>query len=851
MGGIDRLIAGFQKRNNCRYRIYYGPGIDDIYLNVRNQELKFDQAIYETLHELGYERIVFFSPHRSLFVYDEKSLKLSKGIAIDQKKSFDRGPLDDYQVLQEDIDQSMANHQNGMGDVHALRILDFLMKQENGPLTAVIFLQAEIGLKLFDDRRTLAGLVGEWAYLGTRNQNTCILVFAVNTFEALEEVMKDIPVPEIRKIVNREKEGLFFIKEASKTEIERALRLKAIDGYLIEEPNKLAEILAREGKSLRYWMNKLNELDAKNTKLSVHYAQSKGWIQAVVNPGESAIDQLHKLIGLETVKKRIGELIAWSQVSQKQNIVSKEQPTLHMIFCGNPGTGKTTVARLMGEIFHDLGRLKRGHLIEVQGGDLVAEYVGGTPAKVNSIIDQALDGVLFIDEAYSLTEKDRGGYGQEGLEILLSRMENERERLIVICAGYTEKMEQFRRSNPGLGRRFPQENILYFDDYGPDLLYEIFLSMLKNRNLVLSENMKPIIKEVINQIHLMKSDGFGNAGEIRNFVEGIERCRAFRIVRDEFALDSPILVEDIPETYQIYLPYAVVNDKKTLEELNGLIGLENVKDELVKLQQRIEFEMLRYKSGVSGAGKPRPRHFIFVGNPGTGKTTVGRIIGKLFKEIGLLGRGHVIEATRADLVASYIGQTAIKTREKIKSAIDGVLLIDEAYTLGNGDDFGQEAISELIKCMEDYQDRLVVIAAGYPESMKQFLDINPGLASRFGELIEFNNFTDEELWEIFQKFLQKENYLWEESIFENFVRYIDWIRLKDGDKFGNARSIMRLFDEVKSKAANRILEFIKSSGVEPSIDLLSRIVPEDIPEPGFYLRFESVPTTNAIAKSRV
>ena len=573
MGGIKRLRETLTKSVESRFRIYFGPGIEDIYLNDQFRELKFDQALYETLREEGFERIIFFSPHRSLFVYDERSLMLSRDIRDNGARVLDTGPLDTYQAFQKSKNGSMRDYQKGMGDVHALRILDTLIRQEGGPLTAIIFLQAETSFKHFEDRRTLAGIVGEWAHLGSENHNTCFLVFAVDNLPSLTEIFRDIPVPEIKKVLNKEREGLVSLNEVSQEEIERAFQLRERNGLRIRKSRKLANLLAREGKTLRHWLNLMGIERNKDQILSISYAAEHGWIEAVTKPGENALKILNQMVGLENVKKRVEELVAWATVRQNQKRQGGEEPSLHMIFSGNPGTGKTTVARLMGEIFHELGWLKRGHLIEVQGSDLIAEFVGGTPTKVNTIIDTALDGVLFIDEAYSLAEADRGGYGQEALEILLSRMEKDRGRLVVVCAGYAEKMDRFRRSNPGLTRRFPKQNILEFSDYSAKSLFLILQGMLEDRNLVLEPEIGEKLERIISEMLRRKEEGFGNAGEMRNFADGLERSHALRIVQSELSINTPISAEDIPETYQVYFPVLSRQTNAWEGELGKLVGL--------------------------------------------------------------------------------------------------------------------------------------------------------------------------------------------------------------------------------------------------------------------------------------
>jgi len=854
MGGIERLREALEQSRGNRFRVLYGPGIEDLYLNEQGRELKFEQALYETLIEAGCERIVFFSPHRSLFVYDERSLDLARGVeAGGGTPALEAGPLAEYRAFRGEIGR--GSYREGMGDLHALKLLDALMRQENGPQTGVVFLQAETGLKHFEDQRTLAGVVGEWAHLGSGNRNLCVLCFAVDEVESLEQVGREQPVPEVRKVIRREQEGLARLAGPDPAEIERGLQVEQRKGKAaVQGIGELARVMSQEGRSLRHWLECLGDERLAGKVLDVRLAGELGWLEAVRQPGESAMQKLGEMVGLEGVKRRVEELVAWAQVRRKRGERGGEAPSLHMIFSGNPGTGKTTVARLMGEIFHELGWLKRGHLVEVQAGDLVAEYVGGTAVKVNGVIDRALDGVLFIDEAYGLAQTERGGYGQEALEVLLARMEEQRSRLVVICAGYAEKMERFRGSNPGLARRFPAENVVEFTDYDTEVLWAILRGMLEARGLGLEVEIEGVLERLVGEVHRKRGPGFGNAGEMRNLADGLERGHALRVMQKGLLVETPLAVEDLPEHYRVYLPVLGGSPRGVWElEMKGMVGLRGVKEELRRLGQRLEYEKLRYQAGVSGAGKPQVRHFVFVGRPGTGKTTVARLVGRLYRELGLLGRGQVVEVSRGDLVAGYVGQTALKTQEVIRSAMDGVLFIDEAYALegGGGNDFGREAIEELVKGMEDNRDRLVVVAAGYPGEMRRFLESNPGLASRFGEPVEFEDFTVEELWEILMKSMQQEQYGWGEGLEERVVTYLEWQKMRDGERFGNGRSVRELFECMKTRAAGRVLEQVRSQGMSPTSELLSTLLPEDVPDPGFYLGVGPLATTKAMANARV
>ncbi len=246
-------------------------------------------------------------------------------------------------------------------------------------------------------------------------------------------------------------------------------------------------------------------------------------------------------------------------------------------------------------------------------------------------------------------------------------------------------------------------------------------------------------------------------------------------------------------------------ERSGMEELEELIGLETVKHDVKELIALAKVRKMREEKGM----KPVPvsLHLVFSGNPGTGKTTVARILAKLYKEIGILSKGQLVETDRSGLVAGYVGQTAIKTREKIEEAMGGVLFIDEAYTLNSpGENFGQEAINTILKAMEDHRDKFIVIVAGYTELMKKFVESNPGLKSRFNKFFEFPDYTVDELQEIFKLQCTKYQYTLTEDA-EKAIR--DEIILREstkGENFANAREVRNLFEKIITNQAARVAD---------------------------------------------
>lgn len=524
---------------------------------------------------------------------------------------------------------------------------------------------------------------------------------------------------------------------------------------------------------------------------------------------DEVMQDLEGMIGLHQLKRQIldhATYIQFLKIREQKGFSEKDSMSLHAIYTGNPGTGKTTVASKMGMIYKQMGLLSKGHVHQVDRVDLVGEFIGQTAPKVKEAIKKAKGGVLFIDEAYALARMndDTKDFGREALEILVKEMGSSHDDLVVIAAGYPKEMEHFIKSNPGLKSRF--KHFYHFPDYLPQELISIASYAAEKKEVELSNEAKMDLAKLITDAFRNRDSSFGNARFVNDLLEKAKINMGLRLMEQgnvnllEAEQIKRIEKEDVQRISltpgfaepNIPLDQELLDD--AMKELNSLIGLEKVKSAIRDLVDVVAFYRRSGKSVLNNFFL----HTVFVGHPGTGKTTVARILTKIYKSLGILEKGHMVETDRQGLVGQYLGQTAVKTSEKVDEALGGVLFIDEAYALTSTStqDYGKEAVQTILKRMEDKRGKFYVFVAGYPEQMQTFLKSNPGLSSRFDRILEFDDYSASEMMAIALQMISDQALKLSKKAHQKLLMLLNELDTSRDKYFGNARVVRKIVDDI-------------------------------------------------------
>jgi len=496
---------------------------------------------------------------------------------------------------------------------------------------------------------------------------------------------------------------------------------------------------------------------------------------------DEAVRKLKSLVGLENVKKQILDhtaLVKLNSLRASKGMYNRNPP-MHMVFTGNPGTGKTTIAKYIGEIYHSIGVLSSGHVVVTERTKLVSEWIGGTEINTEKAINSASGGVLFIDEAYNLfTEStDKRDFGMRVIETLLTHLSADDPDMIVILAGYTDEMERMLEANPGMKSRFPY--VLHFDDYTPKELMQIGKSVLENeRYKITPEAEKKLAKYIINEYD-HKDEHFGNGRFVTRLITThIIPALSNRLLTkpvDEISVEEMMTVEacDIPDVLSHEFKPREIDEtilSESFERLDGLISLHNAKQ---ALHDFVDISKLRHKNGTLKM-TAQSICWDFIGKTGTGKGTVAEILGRLLQGLGILKRGQTVSVNADELTGGDFYQVLGKA---VDDAKDGLLFLDMDAPNDSNLNLSHLRVWIINRLRESEQTTALVFGQVKVEEDAIAQDLAENGIASYGNTIIFDDYTSEELVEIMESLLMRDYQLeMKPAAKEKIVKYLEGIR---------------------------------------------------------------------------
>lgn len=614
----------------------------------------------------------------------------------------------------------------------------------------------------YDGKKKYFSLI-EWLPVSREEYPYMLSEGTINIGETFKEIMK-----------NKKEESEEIDKESKKNVVEIDNENNSlIDQEEIEKP-------IRKFPTLQNVSNRMNENDKKDTLESTTLRDT--------------LSQLDDLIGVEVIKEKIKEITSFIMRNNERCVrLNIDNPGLYynIAIMGNKGTGKDTIAKILYHIYYHLGVIGKGKFITIDSKDVYPGY------SLDKQLGNTQSGVILINNAHLISASDKRG-SVSYLDTLEEWFSVYKRNFVFILSGETG----------GINELLKNERVKNYMDFFIDIpdfneieALELVKHFAKHEKYKIEDNAN---EEIIKYIsYLKEKDSFENVYTARRIIEKA-------IINNGIINDyNYLLKEDFKfEGYSDFekSEHVEVSEVNPVEQLEELIGLSEVKQKVKEISDYVESQLRRKNLGL--ISEPLCLHMSYVGNPGTGKTTVARIMGKILNKLGVLSTGNFVEVSREDIIGKYVGHTAIKTAEKIKEAVGGVLFIDEAHSLNSESkiDYGYEAVSTIVKKMEDLRESIVVIFAGYQKEMESFIIMNPGLRDRVQFKLEFEDYKPTELLEIWQKFLNDSQYKIEDEALAEMENIINKIYKNRNCNFSNGRIMRKCFERVKMQQAVRVIK---------------------------------------------
>lgn len=854
MAAENTLHAFFDQADALHRILFLYGGTDDAYFTKGALQSSMEYMLEEHLTQCGYDVVMFYNGVQGLYCFTRANAEKR-----DRYFGSEDSGSDEVEDALADLFGTQGEPQGDGGDkpaplrveINDLEIASFADKvmRSTQVRSALVFSD---GWDFLDNtaaeaQRTLANRLRSWYHIGSQNQNICILCFSKLNRTHLEACIKRSPCWGFleEKIFNGNcfSDAVKYISIPDKDEIYELLRFQPAFRRLKQESERNLVLTAAQ--------QQLHTMGNSLKGLAYFLDNTPDPIQSLLDGLEDdsrVMDTLRSTQGWEPVAwaiERMSEVVAHSE----RKAPPKPHPgtimrmnegnrgfvpagvTLNMVLEGPPGTGKTTVAKLLGRIYRRMGLLPSGHVVECARDDLVGQFIGDTAVKTRDKIEEAMGGILFVDEAYTLyrgNQTGKGDFGQEALDTLVEAMTRNVGSFAVVLAGYPDEMETLLSANPGLRSRFGQ-NIVHIPDYQPPLLQKIALEYLSSQYASTGLSFDPALLrpgttgnkplDVFFQGWFDARDrkSFGNARDVRNLVDGLVPQALYRN-------GTTIRKEDFPPHLQDYFKESDLDLDSVLASLSDIVGLQDVKDKLTSIVRRLR--MYNLQKAVRPdimMNKIAPGHYLFCVNPGTGKSTISVKFAQILGALRIAGRFEPVRVTGTMLYETWEKKGVEGVREVIQGALGGVLFIDEAHQLIQT----PLILQLLLDPMIENRSELCVILACYSDQVEDIFQAEPGLRSRLSGIFHFEDYTAEELTEIFVRKITKAGY----TLGADGCQAVGaWMkhRLAWDAVSHNGRYAESLFALAQDRMAERLADRINEGTIQE--EELFEILPEDLAE---------------------